>query len=200
MTAPPQEWTRAPDLDGDLVRLTALDPAHAPGLLAAADDDEIFRWTSYAPPADLGDVEAMVADHLARPAATQWTQVDLARDAVAGITTFYEVDPGSRSLAIGYTWLSRASWRSGVNTESKLLLLTRAFETLGAVRVVWHVDSRNERSVAAVERLGATREGLLRKHKLRRDGTWRDTVQLALVDDEWAGVKERLQGFLARRR
>ena len=80
--------------------------------------------------------------------------------------------------------------------ESKLLLLTHAFETLAAVRVVWHTDIRNARSQAAIERLGAQKEGVLRKHRLRRDGTWRDTVQYAMTDDEWpaaaAALRERL--------
>ncbi|MDO9379569.1 MAG: GNAT family protein [Nocardioidaceae bacterium] len=198
MTAPPSRWTDAPDLDGDLVRLTRLRPDHAPDLVAAADADDIFAWTSFYRPTEVADADAMVAAHLARPAAACWAQVDVARGVVAGVTTYYEVDPGTQSLAIGYTWLSQASWRTGVNTESKLLLLTRAFETLGAARVVWHVDVRNDRSVAAVERLGATREGLLRKHRRRRDGSWRDTVQLALIDDDWARVRERLVGRLAR--
>ena len=80
-------------------------------------------------------------------------------------------------------------WRTGHNTESKLLMLTHAFETLGAARVVWHTDIHNERSQAAIARLGATREGELRKHRIRRDGSWRTTVQYSMTDDDWPGAK-----------
>ena len=94
--------------------------------------------------------------------------------------------------------LGRPWWRTGVNTEAKLLLLGRAFDTLGAVRVDWHTDIRNIRSQAAIERLGATREGVLRLHRQRPDGTWRDTVQYAMTVDEWpnaqARLRERLRG------
>ena len=82
-------------------------------------------------------------------------------------TSYYDVDEVNRAIAIGYTMLGRPCWRTGVNTESKLLLMQHAFETLGAVRVEWHTDMRNERSQRAIERLGAIREGVLRRHRLR---------------------------------
>ena len=104
---------------------------------------------------------------------------------VIGTTSYYDIDEVNRSSRIGYTMFGRSRWRTGVNTEAKLLLLTHAFETLGAVRVEWHTDTRNERSQRAIERLGATREGVLRRHRLRADGTWRDTVQYSMTDAEW---------------
>jgi RimJ/RimL family protein N-acetyltransferase len=116
---------------------------------------------------------------------------------VAGTSSFYEVDPVQRSVAIGYTWLGRRWWCSGHNTESKLLMLTHAFDTLGAARVVWHADIFNTRSQAAIERLGAGREGVLRKHRIRRDGSWRDTVQFSMIDDDWPKVRAALVGRLA---
>jgi RimJ/RimL family protein N-acetyltransferase len=88
---------------------------------------------------------------------------------------------------LGRTW-----WRTGINSESKLLLMTRAFDDLGAVRVEWHTDLRNERSQRAVERLGATREGVLRAHKRRPDGTWRDTVLFAMTGSQWPAARSRL--------
>ncbi len=100
--------------------------------------------------------------------------------------------PPGRSR-IGHTWFGRQWWGSGHNAASKLLLLTYAFETLGAVRVAWHTDIKNERSQAAIEKLGAQREGVWRKHRLRRDGTWRDTVQYAMTDDEWPAAAARLR-------
>ena len=101
-----------------------------------------------------------------------------------------------RALGIGHTWLGQRWWRTGHNTEAKLLLLSHAFETLGAVRVVWHTDIRNTRSQAAIERLGAVREGVLRKHRRRCDGSWRDTVQYAMVDDDWPAARTALAARL----
>jgi RimJ/RimL family protein N-acetyltransferase len=124
-------------------------------------------------------------------------QRDAATGEVIGSTSYYEVDDVRRSVAIGYTFLGRPWWRTGVNTEAKLLLLTRAFAELGAVRVVWHTDLRNARSQRAIERLGARREGVLRMHRQRPDGSWRDTVQYAMTVDEWpnaqAGLREMLR-------
>ena len=108
-------------------------------------------------------------------------------------TSLYEINPALRTLAIGHTWLGRKWWRTGANTESKLLLLEYAFDILGAARVVWHTDIYNERSQAAIARLGATREGVLRKHRIRRDGSWRDSVQFSMTDDDWPAVRDRLE-------
>src|SRR5690606_2177410 len=121
---------------------------------------------------------------LANPELVPWAQVDLRTNEVAGMTCFYDVVPDLRTVAIGHTWIGRRFWRTGLNTESKLLLMTHAFETLGCVRVVWHTDIRNERSQNAIARLGAQREGVMRKHKLRDDGSWRDTVLFSMLDSE----------------
>jgi len=116
---------------------------------------------------------------------------------VAGMTCFYDVDAELRTVAIGHTWIGRRFWRTGLNTEAKLLLLTRAFDELGCVRVVWHTDIRNDRSQAAITHLGATREGVLRKHRPRDDGSWRDTVTFSMLDDEWPQARDRLTARLA---
>ena len=129
-----------------------------------------------------------------------WAQVDAASGRAIGMTTFYEIGASLRTVAIGHTWLGRPYWRQGHNppqaggapTEAKLLLLTRAFDDLGCVRVVWQTDVRNERSQAAITRLGAAREGLLRKHRRRPDGSWRDTVAYAMLNDEWPTARARL--------
>jgi RimJ/RimL family protein N-acetyltransferase len=112
---------------------------------------------------------------------------------VAGSTSYYEVNPEFRSITIGGTWLGTPWWRTGLNTESKLLLLQRAFEVLGAVRVVWHADIRNTRSQTAIARLGASREGVLRKHMPRRDGSWRDSVLFAMNNEDWPAARDRLR-------
>jgi len=192
-------WYALPVLAGEKVRLEPLTVEHAPGYLAAAGPaeqaDEIFRWLSVYPPATLGEACDQVLAALAARARGErfaYAQLDAATGQFAGTTSLYEVNPALRTLAIGHTWLGQRWWRTGHNTEAKLLLLRHAFETLGAVRVVWHTDIYNVRSQAAIERLEATKEGVLRKHRLRRDGSWRDTVQYAMTDDNWPAARKRL--------
>lgn len=200
----PAEWTDRPTLTGRLVRLEPLTVAHTTGILDAARADgaqeEVFRWLTVRPPVDAADAAALVASALAGVVdGTRFplAQLDVTSGMVIGSTSLYEVVPSLRTLAIGHTWLGRPWWRTGHNTESKLLLLTHAFATLGAVRVVWHTDIYNTRSQAAIARLGATREGVLRKHRIRLDGTWRDTVQYSMTDDDWPAARDRLVDRLA---
>lgn len=188
----PSQWYETPDLSGDHVLLTQLRPHHAEGVLAAADDPDLFRWMYFDQPHTVEDAAAMIEDHLAAAPFRTWTQVDIASGEVAGMTSYYDIDPALRTVAIGATWLGRRFQRTPVNTEAKLLLLSRAFGDLDAVRVVWHTDIYNEQSQAAIARLGATREGVLRKHRIRKDGSWRDTVQFAMTDDDWPVVKKQL--------
>ncbi|MEU2034238.1 GNAT family N-acetyltransferase [Nocardia amamiensis] len=194
--AAPQMWTEPMTLSGSYVRLEPLTAAHAEELLAIADD-EVFEHLSSSCPRSLDDARRMVegmTDRTVRGGRICFAQIDIRADAklFAGTTSYYDIHPESRSLAIGYTWLGRDWWRTGLNTEAKLLLLTHAFDELGAVRVYWHTDIRNTRSQRAIAGLGAEREGILRKHKRRPDGSWRDTVQFAMTDDDWPAVRERL--------
>lgn len=201
----PNRWFAVEPLAGGLVELAPLGLDHAAGYLAAANADgqgsEVFRWTGAGRPvASLEEARDEIAAALAQRARGErfpFVQLDATTRAVIGSTSFYEVNPAARSLAIGYTWLGHSWWRTGHNTEAKLLLLEHAFDTLGAVRVVWHTDIRNERSQSAIERLGATREAVLRKHRIRFDGTWRDTVQYSMTDDDWPTVRARLTTRLA---
>lgn len=191
------DFLATPDLVGQHVRLTALAPVHAPGVLAASDDDEVFIWQAFARPTTLEEAEALVDLYVSRrPEAISWAQIDQASGDLAGMTTYYDIDPAQRTVAIGSTWLGRRFWRTGVNTESKLLLLGRAFDDLGCARVVWHVDIKNERSQTAVARIGGVREGVLRKHRIRRDGSWRDTVLFSMTDDEWPAARDGLEARL----
>lgn len=186
-------WHERPVLRGEHVTLVPLEPEHADGLFAAADTDEVFRWLPVSRPGDVGQMRALVGEMLVRePTQLTWTQTLTATGEVAGFTTFYDIDPAQRTVAIGWTWLGSRFWRTGVNTDAKLQLMSRAFDDLGCVRVVWHTDVKNERSQAAIARLGATREGLLRKHKRRPDGSWRDTVLFSMLDTEWPAARERL--------
>jgi RimJ/RimL family protein N-acetyltransferase len=198
-------WYALPVLSGRLIRLEPLALEHAPGYLAAAgtgaDAEEVFRWMNPAAPADLDAARAHILASLAaraRGVRLAYAQIDAVSGDFAGTTSYYDIDPAARAIAIGHTWLGQRWWRTGHNTESKLLMLSHAFDTLGAARVVWHTDIHNERSQAAIARLGATREGELRKHRIRRDGSWRTTVQYSMTDDDWPEAKDRLIGYLNR--
>lgn len=194
----PSQWYETPDLVGNQVKLVQLRPHHAEGLLAASDDDEVFRWQAFDRPRSIADAEALIDFYHSQPDTIAWAQIDQASNEVAGLTTYHDIHPSNHTVSIGYTWLGRRFWRTGINTEAKLLLLIRAFETLGCARVAWHVDILNERSQVAVERVGGAREGVLRKHKIRRDGSWRDTVLFSMTDDEWPAARQALEARLAQ--
>ncbi|RZJ14723.1 MAG: N-acetyltransferase, partial [Haliea sp.] len=125
---------------------------------------------------------------------------DLASGQVIGTSRYHDIVPAVERLEIGYTWYGRSWQRSHVNTTAKLLLMTHAFETLGAKLVGWRTDNYNFASQKAIERLGARKDGVLRHHALRRDGTVRDTVMYSLAAGEWPEVKAHLQYQLARPR
>jgi N-acetyltransferase len=199
-------WYERPTLTGRHVLLRPLQQSDADAWIDAlgepASAAELWRGMTVPRPKTDADAQQVVADHLARQEAKQsvcFTQIDAATGRLAGLTTYYDINPPQRALAIGWTWIARPYWSTGINAESKLMLLERAFDVLGAVRVVWHVDIRNERSQAAVSKLGAVREGVLRKHKLRPDGSWRDTVLFAITDDEWPVHRDRLRDRVAGR-
>lgn len=196
-------WYALPVLAGRRIRLEPLAVEHAAGYLAAAepDGDEVFRWMSVWPPKSVDDARDQIQAALAARARNErfvYAQLDAGTGEFAGTTSYYDVIPELRTISIGFTWLGRRWWRTGHNTESKLLMLSHAFDTLGAARVVWHTDIHNERSQAAIARLGATREAVLRKHRIRKDGSWRDTVQYSMIDDDWPATKARLTQRLER--
>ncbi|MEU7585029.1 bifunctional pyridoxamine 5'-phosphate oxidase family protein/GNAT family N-acetyltransferase [Micromonospora sp. NPDC049230] len=194
-------WHDPVPLHGEHVRLEPLELAHTDELHAATADAEVWRHLSVAPPTTPTATAEVINTALAaqhRGERVAWVQRCAATGAVVGSTSYYEIDPQRRSVGIGHTFLGRPWWRTGINTEAKVLLLSRAFDDLGAVRVVWHTDIRNLRSQAAIERLGATREGVLRMHRQRPDGSWRDTVQYAMTVDEWPKAQARLRERLLR--
>jgi N-acetyltransferase len=186
------DWSEHPTLSGRHVRLEPLSPDHAKGLFEAAQDPGIWSWMSQRMPEDLAAAELMVETALAEPGRFAWAQVDVASGRVAGSTSYYQIVAKHRILSIGHTWLGPDWQRTALNTEAKFLLLRNAFEVLGAQRVAWETDSRNLRSQRAIERLGALREGLLRAHRIRPDGSSRDTVLYSMTDAEWPGARARL--------
>ncbi len=186
-------------LESPLVRLEPLWPDHVPDLEAAARDGELWNLRITSVPAP-GETAAYVA------AALQGYQDghmlpfivrDLASRRIIGSTRYHDIVAAVERLEIGYTWYGRSWQRSHVNTTCKLLLMTHAFEVLGAKLVGWRTDNYNFASQRAIERLGARKDGVLRHHALRRDGTVRDTVMYSLAAGEWPEVKAHLQYQLA---
>jgi RimJ/RimL family protein N-acetyltransferase len=195
-------WYALPVLAGHKIRLVPLAVEHAEGYLEASgqDGEEVFRWLASWPPKSVDDARDQILAALAARARGErfaYAQIDVRTGEFAGTTSYYDVDPALRTISIGYTWLGRRWWRTGHNTESKLLMMSHAFDILGAARVVWHTDINNARSQTAIERLGATKEGVLRKHRIRKDGSWRDSVQYAMTDDDWPAARARLTDPLA---
>jgi RimJ/RimL family protein N-acetyltransferase len=190
-------WLAAPELLGFTLRLSPLTHDDAADFLAALGDDaeaaEVLEHLTFAPPRDVDAVQVVIQQALDTPDRIAYAQRLRSTAEFVGCTSFYEIDPTLRALGIGHTWLARPYWRTGVNTESKLIMLARAFDELGAERVVWHTDIRNVRSQTAIERLGATKEGVLRHHRIRPDGSWRDTVQYSMLSAEWPAARARLQ-------
>jgi N-acetyltransferase len=194
-------------LTGALVRLEPLSAVHVADLaLAAEEDRSSYGWTVVPRAAE---VAAYVADQQARPGLTPFAQVRLADGSAVGCTAFFEPRtwPGRCELCaveIGWTWLSASAQGTGVNPEAKLLLFTHAFEVLGVARVDLKTDARNERSRAAMERLGARYEGVLRSWSPSRvageEGLLRDSAMFSVVAAEWPEVKAGLTARLRGRR
>ena len=187
-------------LTGRVVRLEPLSEQHVPDLTVAAHDERIWRYMLYAYPEDEEKMLAWVRDILTRQAAgadLAFAVIHLASGRAIGATRYLEIRPPHRSLEVGGTWYATEFQRTAVNSECKYLLLKHAFETLGCIRVQFKADARNLRSLRAIERLGAAREGVLRNHYILADGGFRDSVYYSILDREWPGVKARLEALLA---
>jgi RimJ/RimL family protein N-acetyltransferase len=180
-------WAEAVRLEGRLVALEPLRAEHVEGLRAAAADPAVWRWLSTG-------FDDWLADALSQQHDVVFA---ILRDGLpVGSTRYLSIAPEHRRLEIGWTWLAREVWGTGVNVEAKLLLLEHAFERLGALRVEFKTDARNERSRAALAALPAQFEGIFRAHMLVRGGERRDSAYYSVVADEWPTVKVRLQARL----
>jgi ribosomal-protein-alanine N-acetyltransferase len=180
-------------LEGPTIRLEPLVPEHAP-LLWPKSEPEIFRHTLEWPrDASAEAFDEWVRHCLSMPASQLWTIFVKESGEAAGMTGFLDIRPQHRGLEIGRTWIARAHQGTRVNPESKYLLLRLAFEDLGAVRVQFKTDLNNLHSQRAIEKLGATREGVLRRYQMRSNGFVRDTVMFSILADEWPRVKARLE-------
>jgi RimJ/RimL family protein N-acetyltransferase len=186
-------------LKGRWLTLEPVDTHHAPGLFEAMQDEEVCRYLAWPPPSALDETLTLIREAreaMARGQTVVYAQIWNATGRAVGSTRLLDVRPADRQVEIGATFLARDYWRTPANTESKYLFLRYCFETLGCVRVALKTDGRNVRSQEAIARLGAVREGTLRRHMNIR-GYQRDTVYFSILDDEWPAVRARLETRLS---
>ena len=185
-------------LEGRHVRLEPLTPKHAAGLAEVGLDEDLWKWI----PIPLGTPEEMRAyvqtalDEQTKGSALPFALVEKSSDCIIGSTRYGNIDRAHHRVEIGWTWVARQWQRTAINTEAKYLLLRHAFETLKCIRVELKTDSLNERSRAAILRIGAREEGTFRNHMITANGRIRHTVYFSILDSEWPEVKSRLEAKL----
>jgi RimJ/RimL family protein N-acetyltransferase len=188
-------------LADDRIRLEPLGLQHVEGLKRAAADGELWtiRVTSVPDPDDTRGYVERALQGFAEGHRLAFAVLDAGTGEVIGSSSYHDIVPAVDRLEIGYTWYAKSRQRSHVNASAKLLLMTHAFETLGARLVGWRTDNFNFASQRAIERLGARKDGVLRHHAVRRDGTIRDTVMYSMTAAEWPEAKAELESRLARK-
>ncbi|GAA4188774.1 GNAT family protein [Microbacterium oryzae] len=195
------DFAATPVLENDFVRLEPLRPAHSDDLAAAVAVDDLWRtWYTRIPAPE------RMAEEIVRRLAEQeagrmapWAIVDAASGRAVGMTTYLHIEPDHRRLEIGSTWIGTAAQGTGINPAAKLLLLERAFDVLGCICVQLCTHWHNHQSRAAIARLGAKQDGVLRSHAIFPDGHVRDTVMFSIIEPEWPAVRRGLEARLARR-
>ncbi len=187
-------------LAGHGVRLEPLTPEHRDALAAAAADGELWRlwFTSVPEPAQTATYIADALQGQKEGTMLPWVVRELTSGAIVGSTRYHDIIPRADRVEIGYTWYGKRWQRSHVNTACKLLLLGHAFDTLGCGVVGLRTDNFNFASQRAIEALGAKKDGVIRRHFARRDGTIRDTVLYSILAGEWPDVKRHLESRLAK--
>ena len=187
-------------LKGRHATLEPLAPEHHDALVAAASDGELWKlwYTSVPTPDKMGEYIGKALDMRDQVGAMPFVIRDNRNGDIVGCTRFCNVDATHRRVEIGYTWYAASAQRSGINTESKLMLLTHAFETLACIVVEFRTHWMNQQSRAAIARLGAKQDGVLRNQMILPDGSYRDTVVFSIIESEWLAVKRHLQFKLDR--
>jgi N-acetyltransferase len=189
-------WPPPPTaLEGDVVRLEPLGAEHRDGLREAGDDPRIWTWMDRRIAVELDAFDRWFDARLAASAQGGehgFATIAVADDRPIGSSSYLTVRPEHAGLEIGWTWLHPSAWGSGANLEAKLLMMKRAFDDLGCIRVEFKTDARNERSRAALERIGARFEGIFRKHMLTHVEGTRDSAYYSITDDDWPAVKAAL--------
>jgi len=185
-------------LEGRHVRLEPLSQSHHAGLTAVGLGEELWRWI----PTPVRTAEEMAAyiatalEEQARGVSLPFAQIEKSSGRAIGCTRYGNIDRTHHRVEIGWTWVAPEWQRTGVNTETKYLLLRHAFETLGCIRVELKTDSLNEKSRNAILRIGAKEEGTFRNHMITASGRIRHTVYFSILDSEWPAVKARLQSLM----
>ena len=185
-------------LRGTAVRLEPLSQDHAQGLYNRGRVEADWAYMPRSCFIDMPDTRQWIDEALNATAQIPFAIVETAKDRAVGSSRFLNIRPEHGSLEIGWTWLGQDWQRTVVNTEAKLLLLSYAFERLGCVRVEFKTDARNERSQRALQRIGATQEGILRNQMIVQDNYVRDSVYFSIIESEWRQVKKRLQKSVNR--
>ena len=194
-------WIDPVTLEGRFVRLVPLEREHQDALANAAADGELWKlwYTSVPSPDTIGawmDTALALRDS---GGAQPFTVIDATTGDVVGSTRYMNVEAAHRRLEIGSTWYAKRVQRTAINTEAKLLLLSHAFDTLKSIAVEFRTHSMNRQSRAAIARLGAKEDGILRNHQIGRDGIYRDTVVFSIIESEWPAVRANLRARLEAR-
>ena len=185
-------------LEGEFIRLEPLNQEHAQGLYTRGRDTGDWTYMPRRCFIDLADTRQWIDAALERANQLPFAIVERSKNKVVGSTRYLNIRPEHRGLEIGWTWLGQEWQRTAVNTEAKLLLLRHAFERLGCLRVEFKTDARNLRSQRALERIGASREGVMRKHMIVQEEFARDSVFFSVTDEDWPDVRKRLEILLER--
>lgn len=188
-------WLNEITLTGKLVTLIPLKPEHASALVAAASDGNLWElWYTPVPSSTTIDAYLTQAfNDQAAGSALPFAVIDNSTKKIIGTTRFWNADNVNQRAEIGCTWYAKSFQKTGVNTECKYLLLTHAFETLNAIAVEFRTHWHNHASRAAIARLGAKQDGILRNHQKNAEGIYRDTVVFSIIDHEWPTVKKSLE-------
>ncbi|PHR95325.1 MAG: GNAT family N-acetyltransferase [Leeuwenhoekiella sp.] len=183
------------ELVNERVKLIPLSLKHRDGLLEAASDGKLWElWYTSVPDASkIDDYIKLALDEQSKGLAKPFTVVDVKTGKIIGSTRFCKLQPQHRRLEIGYTWYAKRYQRTSVNTHCKLLLLQYAFDNLDCIAVQFMTDWFNLNSREAIARLGAKQDGILRHHRLNKDGSYRDSVVFSITNKEWSGVQKNLQ-------
>ena len=190
-------FAQTPVLENAWVRLEPLSLPHSEQLAAAVSIGDLWKtwYTSVPTPEGMGAAIDRRLGLQAEGRMAPWAVISRASGLAVGMTTYMNIDASNRRVEIGSTWLGRDAQGTGVNPAAKLLLLARAFDDLGCIAVEFRTHWHNAQSRAAIARLGAKQDGVLRNHQLWRNGTLRDTVVFSIIDSEWPAVR---QGLVAR--
>jgi RimJ/RimL family protein N-acetyltransferase len=189
-----------PTLIGQSVELKPLRLGHEKALLEAAADGELWNLKVTVVPSPETIAEYISTAMAGRQAGAAMPFIIMQRETgrVVGSTRFWKIDQVNMKLEIGHTWLSASAQRTGVNTETKFLMLTHAFEVMNSVRVQFTTDELNEKSRAAILRIGAKQEGIVRHERIMPDGRKRNSVRFSIIDSEWPDLKAALQRKMTR--